>query len=201
MPKIQRIILVYQPKILPENRADLRIDDNHKPEMTIAVTPFDGFCGFRPLKEIVHFLENVLSLRSLVGDAAAAKFKDEVNGHETSDSADQVAKNKQALQMIFTKLMTSNKTSVTNAAKVLIAAAEKEGSEFAGKGGPSNSGQELADLVIRLNTQFEGDIGLFVLFFLNYVKLEVGEAMFLKADDIHAYLSGGKVNTPDCILS
>ena len=35
-----------------------------------------------------------------------------------------------------------------------------------------------------------GDVGLFVLFFLNYVKLEVGEAMFLKADDIHAYLSG-----------
>src|SRR3954451_2723402 len=23
-------------------------DDNHKPEMTIAVTPFDGLCGFRP---------------------------------------------------------------------------------------------------------------------------------------------------------
>ena len=31
-----------------------------------------------------------------------------------------------------------------------------------------------------------------MLFFLNYVKLEIGEAMFLKADDIHAYLSGGK---------
>jgi len=41
-----------------------------------------------------------------------------------------------------------------------------------------------------LNKQFPGDVGLFVQFFLNYVKLEVGEAMFLKADDIHAYLSG-----------
>src|SRR5215813_13335178 len=27
-------------------------DDNHKPEMTLAITPFEGLCGFRPLKEI-----------------------------------------------------------------------------------------------------------------------------------------------------
>ena len=57
---------------------------------------------------------------------------------------------------------------------------------------PSNSGKELADLMVRLNGQFPNDIGLFVSFFLNYVQLEVGEAMFLKADDIHAYLSGGQ---------
>jgi mannose-6-phosphate isomerase len=39
---------------------------------------------------------------------------------------------------------------------------------------------------------------LFVQFFLNYVKLEVGEAMFLKADDIHAYLSGDII---ECMAS
>jgi len=54
----------------------------------------------------------------------------------------------------------------------------------------SLDGKELADLVVRLDKQFPRDIGLFVLFFLNYVKLDIGEAMFLKADDIHAYLSG-----------
>jgi mannose-6-phosphate isomerase len=26
-------------------------DDNHKPEMAIAITPFEGLCGFRPLPE------------------------------------------------------------------------------------------------------------------------------------------------------
>ena len=40
-------------------------DDNHKPEMTIAITPFDGLCGFRPLKEIAHFLKTVPSLREM----------------------------------------------------------------------------------------------------------------------------------------
>ena len=160
--------------------------------MTIAVTPFDGLCGFRPLKEIAHFLSTVPSLRKLVGESAAKDFETAVSGKETSDSEKEMASNKKALQTIFAALMESDKSSVASAAKDLVAAAEKEGEGFAGGGGPSNGGKELADLVARCNSQFEGDIGLFVLFFLNYVKLEVGEAMFLKADDIHAYLSGGR---------
>lgn len=159
--------------------------------MTIAVTPFDGLCGFRPLAEISHFLSTVPSLRKLIGDGAAKEFQSAVQGQETSDSDDQIDKNKKALQAAFSTLMKSEKANITAAAKDLVASAESEGESFAGGGGPSNGGKELADLVVRLNSQFEGDIGLFVLFFLNYVKLEIGEAMFLKADDIHAYLSGG----------
>ena len=159
--------------------------------MTIAVTPFDGLCGFRPLKEIAHFLSTVPSLRNLVGESAAKDFETAVSGKETSDSEKEMENNKKALQKLFTALMESDKSSVASAAKELVASAEKERESFAGEGGPSNGGKELADLVVRCNSQFEGDIGLFVLFFLNYVKLDIGEAMFLKADDIHAYLSGG----------
>ena len=167
--------------------------------MAIAITPFDGLCGFRPLKEISHFLSTVPSLRSVIGESAAKDFQDAVSGHETSDSEKDVEKNKKALQAAFSTLMKVEKSTIASAAKELVASAEKEGDKFAGGGGPSNGGKELADLVIRQNGQYEGDIGLFVLFFLNYVKLEIGEAMFLKADDIHAYLSGGEslfVSTP-----
>jgi hypothetical protein len=41
-------------------------DDNHKPEMTIAITPFEGVCGFRPLAEITHFLHVINRLLSQV---------------------------------------------------------------------------------------------------------------------------------------
>jgi hypothetical protein len=51
------------------------IDDNHKPEMTIAITPFEGLCGFRPLAEIVHFLNAVAPLRELVGTQAVNQFE------------------------------------------------------------------------------------------------------------------------------
>lgn len=167
-------------------------DDNHKPEMTIAITPFDGLCGFRPLAEISHFLDTVPSLRSLVGDEAAKKFQETIKGQESSSDEKSTESNKKALQTAFTNLMTSKPEEIEKQAEILIKQAKEEGDKFAGSGGPSNTGKELADLMIRLDGQFPKDIGLFVSLFLNYVQLEVGEAMFLKADDIHAYLSGGE---------
>jgi len=165
-------------------------DDNHKPEMTIAITPFDGLCGFRPLAEISHFLSTVPSLQKLVGENEASEFQSVVKGQDTSEKKEDEESNKRALQKVFGALMKASKADVESASKDLLANVEKEGSEFAGGGLESTSGKELADLVVRLDKQFPSDIGLFILFFLNYVKLEVGEAMFLKADDIHAYLSG-----------
>ncbi|KZF19625.1 mannose-6-phosphate isomerase [Xylona heveae TC161] len=173
-------------------------DDNHKPEMTIAITKFDGLCGFRPLAEISHFLATVPPLRRLVGESNAKQFEATIQGRETSESESDKAENKQALREAFAALLKSDQDSIESAAKELISSAEKDGNNFAGDGGPSNDGQELADLVIRLNGQFPGDIGLFVLFFLNYIKMAPGEAMFLKADDIHAYLSGDII---ECMAS
>ena len=167
------------------------VDDNHKPEMTIAIAPFEGLCGFRPLEEISHFLETVPSLRSLVGESTAKSFQAETRGRETSDEIDDMEKNKKALRAAFSALMKAEKGAIESASKDLVESARKEADHFAGGSGRTNSGQELAELVIRLNEQFPGDIGLFIQFFLNYVKLQPGEAMFLKANDIHAYLSGG----------
>ena len=170
-------------------------DDNHKPEMAIAITPFDGLCGFRPLAEVLHFLKSVTALRELVGEEQASAFERAVSGQETSEDSDTQAQNKKALQQAFTALMQSKPEEIGKLAQKLIDQAKQEGDNFADGGGPSNSGRELADLTLRLDRQFPGDIGLFVSFFLNYVQLEVGEAMFLKADDIHAYLSGGMCRT------
>jgi mannose-6-phosphate isomerase len=165
-------------------------DDNHKPEMTIAITPFDGLCGFRPLNEISHFLSTIPSLRNLIGDAEANAFQTAVEGHETSTDPAQEASNKAALQKVFAALMNAKPEAVEAASNALVESAKSEGPTFAGSGGPSNDGQELANLVVRLNGQFPCDIGLFVFFFLNYVSLSPGEAMFLSADSPHAYLSG-----------
>ncbi|KAK4508566.1 hypothetical protein PRZ48_002305 [Zasmidium cellare] len=173
-------------------------DDNHKPEMTIAITPFDGLCGFRPLNEIAHFLQHVPTLRQLVGEENASKFEKTIKGQETTEDSSKAQENKKALQAAFSGLMQSKPEEIEKAAPELIKQAKSEGTKFAGEGGPSNDGKELADLMVRLNDQFPNDIGLFVTFFLNYVKLEVGEAMFLKADDIHAYLSGDII---ECMAS
>jgi len=35
-------------------------DDNHKPELAVALTPFKALCGFRPKQEIVKFLNGLM---------------------------------------------------------------------------------------------------------------------------------------------
>ena len=162
-------------------------DDNHKPEMTIAITPFEGLCGFRPLNEISHFLNTVPPLRELVGD-------DNAKGLETASSGS-AADAKKALRAAFTALMTSDKQTVATKSKDLVSLADANKLT----GGPSaNTPEQLSELVQRCNTQFPADIGLFNLFFLNIVTLNPGDAMYLKADDIHAYISGDVI---ECMAS
>jgi mannose-6-phosphate isomerase len=165
-------------------------DDNHKPEMAIAITEFEGLCGFRPLGEIAHFLASVPALRRLVGEDESKAFIATVRGQESDDSSESTTQNKRALQSAFSALMRSSPEDVAAAAKSLVSEAENKGADFADGGIESTSGQTMSELVGRLNKQFPDDIGLFVLFFLNYVQLSPGEALFLKADDIHAYVSG-----------
>ena len=167
--------------------------------MIIAITKFEGLCGFRPLSEISHFLNTVTSLRELVGEEQAENFKSAIDGQETSDNSEKSKRNREALKSAFSALVNNAGTDVVvRRAKELVEEARNKGSNFADGGDPANEdGKELADLVVRLNEQFPGDIGLFVLFFLNYIKLNPEEAMFLHADDIHAYLSGGKLRTAE----
>lgn len=177
-------------------------DDNHKPEMTIAVTPFEGLCGFRPLAEITHFLQALEPLRKLVGTQAASEFEQVVKGNEGSDDEAVMQRNKDALRAVFASLMESSPEDIEAASKELVALAENSSASFGTLSGDVETNPtdpaELAAIITRLNGQFPNDIGLFVFFFLNFIKLEPGEAMFLKADDIHAYVSGDII---ECMAS
>jgi mannose-6-phosphate isomerase len=165
-------------------------DDNHKPEMTIAITPFEGLCGFRPLQEIAHFLQTIPPLRELVGDAKARDLE-----QTAAESDPDIVSSKSVLRAAFTALMKQSSDAVKAKSKDLLTLA----SEQKITPGPSvNTTAELCELVQRCNSQFPSDIGLFVLFFLNFVKLAPGQAMYLKADDIHAYISGDII---ECMAS
>ncbi|MCV5928355.1 mannose-6-phosphate isomerase, partial [Escherichia coli] len=48
----------------------------------------------------------------------------------------------------------------------------------------------LFNLILELETQYPGDIGLFAPLLLNVITLKPGEAMFLDAETPHAYLKG-----------
>jgi mannose-6-phosphate isomerase class I len=87
-------------------------------------------------------------------------------------------------------LMSSSSSDIDREISTLVDQAKSKGSDFASGGVASTSGEKLSELVTRLHGEFGSDIGIFVLFFLNFVTLQPGEALFLVADDIHAYVSG-----------
>ena len=89
-----------------------------------------------------------------------------------------------ALKELFTALMNSKPKDIATQAELLIFRAKKNG---------FGDDEGLAKLVVELNSQFPQDVGLFCVFFLNFVRLNPGEALFLRARDVHAYISGGNL--------
>ncbi|XP_022098704.1 mannose-6-phosphate isomerase-like isoform X2 [Acanthaster planci] len=160
----------------PENYPD----DNHKPEMAIALTPFEGLNGFRPLIEIDNFLKTVPEFRAVVGEDNADKFTAELEAGG-SDS-------KNVLKDCFTELMTRDPEFVKEQLALLVQRLQAEDSET-GKN---------RELLLRLNSQFPGDVGCFCSFFLNHMTLQPGEAMFLGPNEPHAYLSGNCMECMAC---
>lgn len=165
-------------------------DDNHKPEMAIALTSFEGLCGFRPPTEIAHFLQTVTALRDFVGSDISKIFVDAVKSRDGDDSDSAKAENKAALKDLFGALMSRPQSALESATKSLLEEVTKDSDQFAGGGAGPSTGKALAELIGRLHGQFGADYGLFVLFLCNFVTMAPGEALFLRADDIHAYISG-----------
>ncbi|XP_036311492.1 mannose-6-phosphate isomerase isoform X3 [Pipistrellus kuhlii] len=87
-------------------------DANHKPEMAIALTSFQGLCGFRPVEEIVTFLTKVPEFQFLVGDNATAQLKQSLS-HDSQAMAS-------ALKSSFSHLMESKKQLVVEQLNLLV---------------------------------------------------------------------------------
>ncbi|CAJ1056074.1 mannose-6-phosphate isomerase [Xyrichtys novacula] len=158
-------------------------DNNHKPEMAIALTRFQGLCGFRPVEEILGFLESVPEFRALVGNESAEKLQ-ACMGDAVHTS--------QVLKKCFTRMMNCEKKVFVDQLNMLVKRVTEEGA--AGKDTSSSNG----DLLLRLHSQYPGDIGCFSIYFLNYVVLEPGQAMFLGANEPHAYIYGDCIECMAC---
>lgn len=137
-------------------------DDSHKPECICALTPFWGLNGFRQISDILLLMEKLCPRR------LEREFDELLNQPYSS-----------GIRNLFHELMTMNEerrrqvvgNAVVNAKKYV-----KDHSEF--------------EWIIRLNNEYPSDIGVLSPVFLNLVCLEPGEAMFLKAGELHAYLEG-----------
>ena len=150
-------------------------DDNHKPEMAIALTDFEAMCGFRPTKEIVAFVQSVPEFRSLLNKEAldSLKSNDEEN----------------MLKLIFQSWMSTKKSKIEELTSRLTSRLERNSEKNL------NAAEQLA---LRLNKTYPGDIGVFAAFVLNFITLKPGDGIFLRANMPHSYLKGDIVECMAC---
>jgi mannose-6-phosphate isomerase len=139
-------------------------DDNHKPELVFALTPFRAMNGFRPLDEML----------SLFAMAELAAFNDILKPLADKN-----------LKAFYEQLMTLEGEARDQLVSAAIGYAE---------GADHPAWQE----VLRLNTFYPGDIGVLSPLLLNVIELKPGEAMFLSAGTLHAYLEGTALEIMAC---
>lgn len=83
---------------------DIYRDPNHKPELAIAISDFEGFCGFRPFREIQGFVRDVPELAELVGEELCLEMRGVATDVESDESAET---RKSVLKKVFAALMGS----------------------------------------------------------------------------------------------
>ncbi len=137
-------------------------DSNHKPEILCALTPFQGLKGFRKIEDILQLLDK-LSLTILSKERDLLRNEPDGNG----------------LKQFFSTLMGMDKERQTEIAEEAIRSAEKLTNE-----------DKAFQWITELNKEYPGDIGILSPVILNLVQLEPGEAIYLPAGELHAYLDG-----------
>jgi mannose-6-phosphate isomerase len=130
-------------------------DAYHKPEMLVALTPFEALCGFRAPEVSADVLEK-FDLPRLAPVVAALRTG--VTG----------------LRDAVRTLLTWPSDDRPNLIEAVVA-------------------RSASPLVLDLARHYPGDPGVVVALLLNHVRLAPGEAIWMPAGNLHAYLNGAGI--------
>jgi mannose-6-phosphate isomerase len=141
-------------------------DPYHKPEMIVAVTTLEALCGFRPVEESLHCLAKLQlpELKPTIAALARGGLRAAIP----------------QLLALSEKRRTSLVDAVAVRARTFV---EAHDPEFI------NTYRWAATLA----ESYPGDAGVVISLMCNHLKLAPGEAMFLPAGNLHAYLAGAGV--------
>jgi mannose-6-phosphate isomerase len=141
-------------------------DRNHKPELLCALSEFWALRGFREVPASIELLTE-LNVSGLEPTLAALRADPSATG----------------ISRVFSRLMQSpaeDKKALSEAVAAACRARADSSPRFADE---LRWGVRIADL-------YPGDIGLVVALLLNLVRLAPGDAIYLPAGNLHAYLDG-----------
>ena len=144
-------------------------DANHKPELICALTEFHALVGFREPAETVRLLR-ALDVPELAGHTELLAAQPGPDG----------------LRALFTTWITLPQSTLDTLVPALqegcVRLARRDG-EFVAE----------ARTVLELSERYPGDAGVLAALLLNRVTLTPGEAVYLPAGNLHAYLSGAGI--------
>lgn len=154
-------------------------DDNHKPELICALTPFVAMCGFRPVDQVLALLES-LSL---------AFLEDSIDDLRTASlHGEQVFYEK--LKDFYLGLMRKNPDETAIIAKTCedIIGNKPSENDFDAYKNQTVLSPYLECLLMQQS--YPDDLAILSPFFMNLYHLAPGKALFLSAGIPHAYLRG-----------
>ncbi len=137
-------------------------DDNHKPECICALTFFWALNGFRKISSILALLEKI----------CPQGLKSDLNNLREEP-------NSLGLKKFFQAIMTMDRDKQNKIIADAIINAQKFSDD-----------DQAYKWMIDLHNEYPADIGVFSPILLNLICLKPGQAMFLPAGELHAYLDG-----------
>ena len=148
---------------IPQDAAERNyLDDNHKPECICALTRFWALSRFRKIPGILHYLKK-LNLRQLRDECT--EF-----GRQPTTSG---------LKRFYTTLMSLD----PDRQKEVVNGALRSARRY-------TDSDPVFKWILKLAADYPNDIGAISPIFLNLICLEPGQAIYLDAGELHAYLQG-----------
>jgi mannose-6-phosphate isomerase len=149
-------------------------DDNHKPELIFALTRFEALCGFRAAAESRAVFEHLSGCFGLAGLDLPPLLPELLDDLAQPDEP-------AALRAAFERLIAggADVRAATDAVVAVLVSGAPMGAHVAELG-----------TVVNLNDEYPGDPGVLISLLLNRITLAPGEAVYLPAGNVHAYLQG-----------
>jgi mannose-6-phosphate isomerase len=142
-------------------------DTSHKPELLVALQPFEALAGFRPAARTVELLQ-ALAVSDL------DPFIDLLSDQSDADG----------LRALFTTWITAPQPDID----VLVPAVLDGAIGYVSSGATEFAAE--AKTVLELGERYPVDAGVLAALLLNRINLAPGEAIYLPAGNLHTYLRG-----------
>jgi mannose-6-phosphate isomerase len=142
-------------------------DRSHKPELIVALGPFEALAGFRPVARSIELMRAlaVADLDPFIGLLSGQ-----------SDAA--------GLRTLFTTWITAPQPDLD-----VLVPAVLDGAVSYIRSGETTFAAE-AKTLLELGERYPGDAGVLAAMLLNRISLAPGEGIYLPAGNLHAYLNG-----------